>query len=103
MKTCLDIQQSLRELFKDFTKKFIEQEFFTFVQNNLLRDYQYEKIKILVVKLIERTLLAQRCHDDQSTAENLGVLNCYIRFKKLSEKGSKHRYSICYLFLQQMI
>ena len=94
MKTCLDIQQSLKELFRDFTKKFIEQEFFIFVQNNLLRDYQYEKIKILVVKVIERTLLSRRCYDDQITADNLGVVHCYIRFKKLCEQGSKYRYSI---------
>ena len=89
IKTCLNLNKSLKDLFNEFSKTFFEEKFFTFIENNLGLEFDLvgkQKIKEVVCKIIERGFLALRCHNDMETAKKLSGLNFYMRLKRLYQK-----------------
>lgn len=89
MATTINLEQSIQDIFKKFSNRFLEREFFPFVMENVGQDFALETVKIMIVKLLERGLLAQRAQDNPEQARTLGMLINYTRNKKMKLKKSK--------------
>lgn len=89
MKTWADFATSAKHMLSSFTLKFFKTDFFWFLKHAFGPASETKKIKLMMVRLLERGLLLLRCHDDPVGASNLGVLIQYTRIKKLEKERAR--------------
>lgn len=89
MKTWVDFNTSAKYLISNFVKRFFQTDFFWFVKNAFGPASQSKKIRLMMIRLIERGLLLLRCADNTEDALNLGILIQYTRIKKLEKEKAR--------------
>ena len=87
--TCINFDNSVNEMFKTFSKSFFENNFFWFIAENIPKEFELKKVRIMILKLLERGLLVARCPGDFEKVKSLGMIIQYNRLKKLKMKKSK--------------